>query len=467
MSEFVAYGSEPLTPLERLVRKAGIGYWPPFVFYVFLILMFDFGFLYVAPTMYGQGFAKTLSKQFFNPILVIANSIAILFCAWFVRYQSHRYVDTLSNTCRLLFFPRGEVFRARSTLGKLLVHVLWRRPYDWLIDHRCIENLILIILTAIVPLFAIWLFPLSISYWRVLLCLLIMVVVNWFISVVAWNPPSQYNGMNRNLWLTFRSKQASSVTILGVSTAFALGTWVTHIPTMRLEAAKIGMVPHLVWWFDFPLIFATNIVYLPLTVLLVNIAYTVSSVANGIIFLCQRRYVMLLDPLDESGCGGLKPFGVLLERNTYAVGFVMFVLLASHFFVFPPDLSDPYLLYLLIGSSVLLFFSYLVPTLMLHETIKTLKLEWLRKIRLEAWAEFSKEEESSSTERARSVLISPTWTDGYSTIRSISEWPGSIPALIKLIVAWIAPFVTPLVGVSSDPQKLLSLLSKLLLPKGY
>ena len=454
---------EPLTQFERAIQKLKIGYLPAVFLCVVMIYGFNYSlFMYFAPGIYQEGSAK-LSELYFNPIFLIADSVTMLFCAWFVKYQSRMYVEVLRDVRHLLDFPSKEKALAstdRITIGRILLDILWSRPYAFTLRHRRAAIMSAVVIIVALPLYVIWRFPVSSGYEFICPYLVMFILGTWATTHVTWVPPSsKYRGINRNLWTAFKSNQAGLATIFTMSIAFAEVTWVTYIPTMQADTSLLSLG----LWPDLLLRLEVYVGYLPLFAFLANLAHTICSVAVGIIFLWHRRYMMVLDPLDEFGSGGFKPLGTLAEKNTYAIGITMLLLFTSRFVVYPlKELSKPYYLQLLTGSSVLVFFSYLIPTLMLHSRIRALKLIWVREIRKKKFSMFQEkatalgttannsrsanEKTSTSTSWARFEMMCSDWADGYSKIRDINEWPTSA-SLLAVLSASASPLISYLLSL--------------------
>jgi len=451
MDDFVKPDAEPLTPLERLIarvqvclpplRRPDTRYFVSVLLSVLIVYGLNFTFFFwFSPRIYGEEITRELSSLFFNRIFLLANSTAVLFSAWFVRYQSRQYVKALRDIRHLLDFPEKERDLApvdKVTFAGILLRALWDPLYKFSCRFNRMSTILVGLIVAFIPLWVTWRFPVSEAYQHVGLYLVVFIVGSWAIAPVTWNVPEEYKGTNRNLWTAFRSRQALLATVFTLSIATAELTWVTTLPTMgaRQFFERIHFLP------NFVLRLEAYAAYLFLFVFLASLAHVICSVAVGIFFLWHRRYVIWLDPLDEFGSGGLRPLGVLVEKSTYAIAFVVAILLGSWLVVHPlQELRKPYYVQLVTGATFLIMFSYVLPVLVLHFQVKEFKLDWIRNL---GPRKISILQEKLATWDASAEFLGSNWAAGYARIREISDWPSSnLSVIARVLLASLTPLIT-------------------------
>jgi len=444
MDELVEPYSESLTLLERFITTV-FGKWRgSYLGSIVLSVLTLYGinyalFFWFSEGMYEKDVISWLLSLLFNPIFLVTDALTVLFCAWFVKYQSREYVCALRDIRHLTDFPEEEGPHPRSGIG-ILIRVLYDPLNRLSRRSRKISTLLVASILVLTPPYLIWRFPVYEAYHHVLTYLAMFTVGSWLIVPVTWDPPAKYKGINKNLWSAFKSHQANLITLFTLSIAFSELTWVTSIPTMwslgffRDAYGLSTILLHLEVWLGYLFLFA----------FLASFAHVVCSVAVGVFFLWDRGYIASLDPLDEFGSGGLRPLGVLVERSTFAIAIVLAMMFISRFVVYPvKELKDPYYLQLALGSTALIIFSFVLPVLLLHWIIKELKLTWIRNCRSSKISVLRKR-----TTGLNSVeLLGSNLAEGYSRIRNMNDWPVSPSAWVRVLSASLAPIISYLVSL--------------------
>jgi len=450
MDDFVKPSVEPLSPIERfttriqtglpLIRRLGGRYLEGVLFSVLVLYGVNYGFfLWRSPWMYGEEIASKLLFLFFNPIFLLADSLIVLFCAWFVRYYSREYAKALRDIRHLIDFPEHERDLAptdRITLARVLLSVLWNPLYSLSRRYRRASTIVVAVIVVFVPLCVVSRFPVSEAYQNVGLYLLMFTIGSWMIAPVTWNAPVEYIGINRNLWTTFKSHQTFLATIFTLSIAAAELTWVTYLPTMeRLEFfQKTHFLPGIALRLE------VYLGYVFLFAFLASLAHVICSVAVGVFFLWHRRYVIWLDPLDEFGSGGLRPLCMLVEKSTYAIALVVGIMFGSRFAVYPiQELRNPYYVQITTGATFLILFSYVLPILVLHFQVQRFKLDWTRKLGPHKVAILR--EKLTTIDTTTVELLGSNWAAGYARIQDISDWP-NVSVIVRVLLASLTPVIS-------------------------
>ena len=450
MDDFAEPSAEPLTPLERLVartqirlpliRRLGGLYLEGVLFSVLILYGVNYGFfLWLSPWTYGEEIASKLLSLFFNPIFLLADSMIVLFCAWFVRYYSREYVKALRDICYLIDFPEQErdlVPTDRITLARVVLNVLWNPLYSLSRRYRRASTIAVTVIAVSVPLCVVSRFPVSEAYQHIGLYLLMFTIGSWIIAPVTWNAPAEYKGINRNLWTTFKSHQTFLATIFTLSIAVAELTWVTYLPTMeRLRFfQKTHFLPSIALRLE------VYLEYVFLFAFLASLAHVICSVAVGVFFLWHRRYVIWLDPLDEFGSGGLRPLCMLVEKSTYAIALVVGIMFGSRFVVYPiQELRNPYYVQIATGATFLILFSYVLPILVLHSQVQRFKLDWTRKLGPHKIAILR--EKLATIDMTTVELLGSNWAAGYARIQDISDWP-NLSVIVRVLLASLTPVIS-------------------------
>jgi hypothetical protein len=440
MDEF----SKSPTPLEKLIKtllhKLTTSYLGSVFLIVLLLYVVNYGlFLSISDRMYPKWITDQLLTDFFNPIFLAADGLTILFCAWFVRYQSSSYVRALHDIRHLIHFPRREEPHSRKR-GWFLIRILYD-PLNMLSrESRSKSTLLVGSILVLVPLLIISRFPVSQAYQHIWLYLAMFITGSWIIVPFTWDPPSIYRGINKNLWSAFGSQQANLVAAFTLSIAFSETTWVTYIPTMWARGffQDVFSVPtvllHIETWLEYMMLFAV----------LSYFAHVICSVTVGVFFLWDRRLLSSLDPLDGFGSGGLRPLGLLVERGTLGIAVVLATMFLSRFMVYPVDeLRKPYYLQLATGSTVLIIFSFIVPVLILHWQIKKLKRDWIENCQSDKMRVL----QENKTPFSALQLLSSNLAEGYARIKRINDWPVSRSAWLRVLLTALTPLFNYFVSI--------------------
>jgi len=444
MDELVDPCSEHLTPLERFITTV-FGKWHgSYLGSVLLCVLTLYGanyalFFWFSERVYEKEVISWLFSLLFNPIFLVTDALTVLFCVWFVRYQSHAYVHALRDIRHLTDSPEQERPHSRSGMG-ILIRVLYDPLNRLSRRSRRLSTLLVASILVFMPPYLIWRFPVYEGYHHILLYLAMFILGSWLIVPVTWDPPEKYKGINKNLWSAFRSHQASLATIFTLSIAFSELTWVTSIPTMwsrgffKYVYSLSTVILHLEVWLGYLFLFA----------FLASFAHVICSVAVGVFFLWDRGYIVSLDPLDEFGSGGLRPLGVLVEHSTFAIAAILAMMFVSRFVVYPiGELRDPYYLQLALGATVLIIFSFVFPVVLLHWKIKELKLTWVRNCRSRKISVL--QEKAAGLNSVE--LLGSSLAEGYSRIRNINDWPVSPSAWVRVLLSSLAPIASYLVSL--------------------
>lgn len=428
--------SESPTPLQKLMKTLFHRLMTSYLGSVFLIVLLlyvvNYGlFLSISDRIYPKWITDKLLTHFFNPIFLAADGLTILFCAWFVRYQSSSYVRALQDIRHLMHFPRQEEPHSRKG-GWFLIRILYDPLNMFSRQSRNKSTLLVASILVLVPLLIISRFPVSQAYQRIWLYLAMFIIGSWIIVPFTWDPPSIYQGINKNLWSAFGSQQANLVAAFTLSIAFSETTWVTYIPTMWRWGffQDVFSVPAVLLYIE------TWLEYMILFAFLSYFAHVICSVTVGVFFLWDRKFLSSLDPLDGFGSGGLRPLGLVVERGTFGIAVVLAALFLSRFIVYPIDqLKEPYWIQLVTGSTVLIIFSFVVPVLILHWQIKKLKRDWIENCRSGKMSVL----QQNKTPFSALQLLGSNLAEGYARIRRINDWPVSRSAWLRVLLTALTP----------------------------
>jgi len=424
--------------------------------------------LYFSPALFGPRIADQLSFKYFNPYFLVANYFVALFSAWFVRTQSRKLASTIKNIADQLVFPREDEWaRAVSTGNRLtgdevLYRLFW--AFNSIVGYDKSNpsktsfrtKVVTLALCALICV-ATWVlvrdFPIN-ENWNMLLYLMWFALGGWLITTLTWTPPAKCQGITEVLWIIYRSCQPFVCCVFSVSIAVSELTFSTFISSMERAGFfnELQLLPTLLLKAE------VYVGYAFLFILLGGLAHITLTSSIVVIYLCGKKYLVTLDPLDEHGCGGLGPTGELVERNAYGLTFAAFVILLSTFIVYPvEELAKPFYLQITSGFAILVMFSYLLPLCYVRKRVRDLKQIWFEKLK------------NSEEKRRNGYVLSNLSPEelrrmtkeleanqrAYEMIRNIKEWPGTAGAVTRVFSGSLSPFITLLVRLLMASSPLL------------